>query len=355
MTPFKAPFPYFGGKRRVAAEVWCRFGADVANYVEPFCGSLAVLLERPGMPRTETVNDIDSFVANAWRAIRWQPEAVAEWCDWPVSEADLHARHYWLITQGRERLAGLLASPLAFDPQIAGWWIWGACSWIGSGWCAGDGPWELDDEGRWVKGQGIHRKLPAIGGSGHSGTSSCWTNRRGIHRQLPAIGGGGDGPRRHGRALNRLDIPDRAAWIRDWLVGLSLRLRDVRITCGDWRRVVTPAVTWRHGITGILLDPPYATGRTVGVYAHDSLDLAAEVRAWAIAAGERPDLRIALCAYDDGQPMPEGWSAHAWKARGGYGNQADGRGRENAKREIVWFSPACLPAEPAGFVGAADG
>jgi len=31
-----APFPWFGGKRKVAAEIWSRFG-DVVNYVEPFC------------------------------------------------------------------------------------------------------------------------------------------------------------------------------------------------------------------------------------------------------------------------------------------------------------------------------
>jgi DNA adenine methylase len=48
----KAPFPYFGGKSRVAAEVWRRFG-DVPNYVEPFFGSGAVLLARPTEPRTE--------------------------------------------------------------------------------------------------------------------------------------------------------------------------------------------------------------------------------------------------------------------------------------------------------------
>ena len=37
----KAPFIWFGGKRRVAAEVWSAIG-DVDNYVEPFAGSLAV-------------------------------------------------------------------------------------------------------------------------------------------------------------------------------------------------------------------------------------------------------------------------------------------------------------------------
>jgi site-specific DNA-adenine methylase len=34
----KAPFPWFGGKSKVAPIVWERFG-DVQNYVEPFFGS----------------------------------------------------------------------------------------------------------------------------------------------------------------------------------------------------------------------------------------------------------------------------------------------------------------------------
>lgn len=37
----KAPFPWFGGKSRVAPLIWARFG-EVRNYVEPFAGSLAV-------------------------------------------------------------------------------------------------------------------------------------------------------------------------------------------------------------------------------------------------------------------------------------------------------------------------
>ena len=41
MNALQAPFVWFGGKRKVAAEVWDARG-DVDNYVEPFCGSLAV-------------------------------------------------------------------------------------------------------------------------------------------------------------------------------------------------------------------------------------------------------------------------------------------------------------------------
>jgi len=55
----KSPFPYFGGKRKVAAQVWQRFG-KVGNVVEPFFGSGAFLLARPmDFDCTETVNDLD--------------------------------------------------------------------------------------------------------------------------------------------------------------------------------------------------------------------------------------------------------------------------------------------------------
>lgn len=88
----KAPFPWFGGKSRVAPLVWDHFG-DVANYVEPFFGSGAVLLGRPTEAGIETINDLDCMVANFWRALQHDPESVAFHADWPVNEADQHARH----------------------------------------------------------------------------------------------------------------------------------------------------------------------------------------------------------------------------------------------------------------------
>ena len=58
----KAPFPYFGGKTRVASIVWDALGQP-KHYIEPFCGSCAVLLLRPNWTpdMTETVN-----IANVW-------------------------------------------------------------------------------------------------------------------------------------------------------------------------------------------------------------------------------------------------------------------------------------------------
>ena len=74
----KPPFPWFGGKSKIAHVVWNAFG-NVNCYVEPFAGSLAVLLRRPHAPNIEIVNDIDSYLANFWRAISNEPEQVAYW------------------------------------------------------------------------------------------------------------------------------------------------------------------------------------------------------------------------------------------------------------------------------------
>jgi hypothetical protein len=159
----RAPFPWFGGKSAVASVVWQRFG-DVRNYVEPFAGSLAVLLGRPHWPwegnRIETVNDADCFLANFWRALQADPEGVARHCDWPVNEADLHARHLWLVNVAREHVERCRTEPEYFDSKIAGWWVWGCCQWIGSGWChhpslrCPAAP-HLGDAGR-----GVHRSFP---------------------------------------------------------------------------------------------------------------------------------------------------------------------------------------------------
>lgn len=139
MSDLRAPFPWFGGKSRAAELIWARVG-NVPNYVEPFAGSLAILLGRPSPSGTETINDLDCYVSNFWRAVKASPDDVAMWADWPVNEADILARHEWLLSRDEFRVR-MRTDPTYYDAQIAGWWVWGACCWIGSGWCLerGDG------------------------------------------------------------------------------------------------------------------------------------------------------------------------------------------------------------------------
>ena len=58
--------------------------------------------------------------------------------------------------------------------------------------------------------------------------------------------------------------------------------------------------------------------------------------------------RIAPCGYEGEHEMPPSWTTLRWKAKGGYGSQGDGRGRENAEREVAWFSPHCLEPTQQG-------
>ena len=313
----QAPFPWFGGKSRAADLIWQRLG-NCGNYVEPFAGSLATLLARPHAPGIETVNDLDGFIANFWRAAAQQPDEVACQCDWPVNECDLHARHLWLLAQRDELVDRLQCDPDFCDAKIAGWWVWGICSWIGSGWCSGNGPW-VEQGGKMVD----SRKLPHLSGG------------QGVNRKRPHLGNAGMGV-------------NRESALTDYFAKLAHRLRHVRVCCGDWSRVLGDSPTVKLApVTAIVLDPPYDTeaNRQADLYTHDAQGISAAVREWALDHGDDPRLRIVLCGYDGEHDMP-GWSEVPWKAKGGYGSQGDGQGRDNAARERLWFSPHCLPVVP---------
>ena len=67
------------------------------NYIEPFAGSLSVLFGNPNPAKIETVNDIDCFLVNFWRATIYDVENVIKFADVPVNETEIHARHRFLI------------------------------------------------------------------------------------------------------------------------------------------------------------------------------------------------------------------------------------------------------------------
>ncbi|MEM1355955.1 MAG: DNA adenine methylase [Planctomycetota bacterium] len=316
-SKLKAPFPYFGGKSKIAREVWSRLG-DVRNYVEPFIGSAAVLLNRPHAPGVETINDEDCYVANFWRATASEAGCleVAKYADYPVSEIDLHARHRHLVL-GPD-VAGFLqqmrTDPDYFNPKFAGWWAWGLCCWIGGGWCTSHG--ERADGSRKEtlpslsssKGCNLQVRRPAISQGGW-GLNAAAT----LHNKRPSLsdGRGGDGTKgvtsklphqipnlsgdagatgrgvcktlpegrpvitdafSRGRGVNANDDASTCAarreWLTQWFMDLRDRLRAVRSCCGDWQRVCDSDSTLtriggdfkdgKQSGTGVFLDPPYS-------------------------------------------------------------------------------------------------
>lgn len=357
----KAPFPYPGGKSDAAPLVWARFGV-VDNYVEPFCGSSAMLLARPGGAlSTETVNDIDGLLINAYRCICFAPDETAELCDWPVSECDLTSRHLALKAARDELTARLFGDPLYCDPTLGAWWLWGIASWIGDGWCVADGPW-ISVDGRLVdrrqlsaisgQPEGVKRQMPEVGmkvstqGSNAPKGILKYTYRAGVPRQMPMIGGrSGHGTLEYQLQAYRAEPTALAAYF----ARLSDRLRRVRFLCGDWRRACKDSVTVNHGLTALFLDPPYpAAEHDMGYHSEEAGDVWHAAAAWAVERGADPRLRIAIAGYHSDESdalFPKNWERVRWTARGGYANQkADGRGRTNAARECLWFSPACVDA-----------
>ncbi|MDD5081738.1 MAG: DNA adenine methylase [Dehalococcoidales bacterium] len=302
MTDLKAPFPYFGGKATIAADVWGSLGA-VKRYIEPFFGSGAVLLKRPNpQPEAdEIVCDKDGFIANVWRAIQFNPDEVAKWCDWPINHADLSARKRELIKYEQRLLENLIADPNWCDPVLAGYWVWAASCWIGSG---------LTREGQ----------IPHL------------TGEQGVHGlgKIPHLTG------------EKGVVDDR---IYTWMRELSIRLRYVKVVCGDWTRVCGGNWQDGDGICGIFFDPPYSsdTGRDETLYQAEDLSVAKDVAKWALERGKKSSYRIVLAGYYQEHEwlLKEGWSCKQWSAQGGYSNISSGK-NNNRHKEALFMSPYCV-------------
>jgi hypothetical protein len=278
------PFSYFGGKRAIAKQIWLRFGNPTC-YIEPFFGGGSVLLARRSIGANETINDLDGYVANFWRSIARDPDAVAHHALYPIYEADLNARSSWLV----EQLGHLrhLDDPDWYDARIAGWWCWVVCANL---------PRRLDD----TKNPPSMRPV---------GLLSLF--------------------RRYGK---------QAAI--DYIHRLSDRIARVVVMNGDWTRCVAPSRHAHAASVAVYLDPPYASsGRT---YRCDSESVALDAYAWAVEHGSDARFRIAISGHkDDYDSFPAAWSMLRWTRPKGRTKINDG-GMPSRHDEMVWFSPHCL-------------
>lgn len=294
------PFPMFGGKRQIAQDIWDWFG-DPENYLEPFFGGGAVLLNRPhpptpDNPKAETVNDLNGFIVNFWRAVREEPEAVADVLRQPIHESETHARREWLVEQGGEGFSQQLEDdPYHYNVEMAGWWCWGICCWIGEHW-----PWA----GK--------RQKPRLSRKGGQGILQ----------------------------LKHRDHPERL------LNALSDRLRHVRVICGDWSRTISSKSMLKgSGVPcAIFLDPPYSSeyGDVYGGGFDDEGSLPDDVYEWCEAHGDDEDLRIAVCGYPQNWDAPDDWYQQTWTTQGGWSKSSPDDNPDAQKQECVWFSPHCI-------------
>ena len=131
------PMPYYGGKQSIAHRI-VELLPEHEHYVEPFAGSLAVLLAKPPSAM-ETVNDIDCDLMVFWKTLRDQPDELERLCALtPHSRAEFEAafapdieslpdleraRRVWVrLTQGRTgtmRRTGWRCHQNPVDPSIS--------------------------------------------------------------------------------------------------------------------------------------------------------------------------------------------------------------------------------------------
>jgi site-specific DNA-adenine methylase len=264
--------------------VWRHLGAPDL-YIEPFAGSLAVLLARPSAPKNEIAVDLDGLLLNFWRALQTDWEVVASYLGGPQFEKDIHARHAALL-DARTVLNEKLDDPRYCDPELAAWWWQGISSWIGKGY-----GWK-----------------PA--------------------RQRPHI-----------------DRSLKGAWAvgltDERIAAVAARISTVQFLRGDWtggmeawERACTPAIInrWKRSTVGVFLDPPYATTTTTrrakGLYAEDE-PLNKAVIDWCLH--QRRHAKVVLAGYkDEYEPLLDaGWDVVHWKAPNGYAGDSNSRRTED--------------------------
>ena len=392
----KAPFPWFGGKRRVAPLVWQRFG-DVKNFVEPFMGSCAVLLGRPHYPfvenRIETINDLDCYLANIWRCIKYDPDQTAEYADNWVCEADLHARHRWCY-DNHEFRHRMRTEPEYYDCKVGGYWLFGISSWIGDNWCRVKGAGKTGVTPHLTSGgQGIHKALPPADHLEQK-VPHLLSSGQGINRALPPceddgirareqdsvpnLGDSGQGINRalppnlqqqlpnlahnNGIGCNRTqDISptrcrtkdERLADLKQYMRKLQDRLRFVRVCNGDWKRVCTPTVTHRHGLTGLFLDPPYSIEKNKQTSVYGSMskqhNLNDDMTEFLLENQNIDGFRIAICGLEGEYDLPNKyWECVEWMGNSGYADKTKNKNRE---KERIWFNKQCLGSNKQPEIG----
>ena len=300
--------------------MWARIG-KVGVYAEPCMGTGVMLMNSPyGPAPREVACELNAFIPNFYRSVKYNYAETARWADWPTLHHDLTAWHRWLLAWGAENAWRVSEDPEYHDPKVAGRWCWGQSSWIGPGWCAGAAA-------------GDTMPFPVTGGG-----SGVQVQRYGdAGRGGPAIPGLQEGEPLTGERL------------RPWFRAISTRLARVIILNRSWESALTPSVLQQTPSApkpevGIFLDPPYRTTRadggkrSTGLYQGDtaSNDVAAATYHWAVEHGER--YRIAYCMHAGDFDVPDGWTVETM----GFSGHRDAKKKEDAM-DCIMFSPRCVP------------
>lgn len=122
--PIRPPFAYYGGKTTLAPII-AGLLPPHDHYVEPFAGSLAVLLAKKPS-RAETVNDLDGDLVTFWRVLRDRPDELERACTLtPHSRAELALAKDLAVSDELERARRvfvMLTQSRSHSLRKSGWW-----------------------------------------------------------------------------------------------------------------------------------------------------------------------------------------------------------------------------------------
>lgn len=300
----KSLFSYYGGKSKVAKDVWDRFG-KVNYYFEPFFGSGAMLWGCPYPLDSIIINDWDGYICNFWRAVKNDPKGVLKATNIISHELEKVSLFNHLGIIRNEFWEKIRTDYFFYDVEVAGQWWWLHCMTIGE------------------------------------------------------IAFGEENDRNKGRLkIEKGKSPqDRIKNLNEIYHFLSSS--KVRITCRDWKEMFPKngLNSWgRIGEFGVFLDPPYSekANRADKLYSVESKNLHDEVLEFCLGNSKFPKVRIAVCGYKEEyqELLKEGWNQMAWKGHGGYSRimGEEKQGMKNRFKEVIYFSPSCKKPEGFGIV-----
>lgn len=276
-----APFPYNGGKAKVADVVWDRFG-KTDYYIEPFAGSCAVLLNCPyELKNGGVINDKNGMLINFWRSMKYCPDKVETHIPPFDHEADLAAWHS-LLHEEHNNLVGKVQSDTEYcDPEYAARWVHGMSTW----------------------------------------NCGSWSNPRKNMRK----------PNVTKKGIIGIRAKSRRERLGEVFQSIQNKLEYFSIVCGDWKRPFNEGVLKRPDCLGIFLDPPYShEDRDTCYGTFDDRSLSEEVEDFALTYGNDDNKRIAVCGYEGEYDFPDTWEQYSWSTQTQYG-----------ELESIWFSPHC--------------
>ena len=290
-------FPYFGSKKCYASMCWERFG-DPNTYVEPFAGSLAVLLRRPQIysnkRRFEIVGDLSGKICNFWRALKIDPEAIAKEIVYPPIHLDMQARNKFIKDWCEVNKAKLELNPDYCDVKVAAWFIWGQCLSIGLNFGSCNDP-----------------QVPNMAGSALSQVQSIYQS---------------------------MSVNEAVDYNNKLLSQIADRLASVAIFNKPWKSCFSGRVMEHREAeeVAVFLDPPYKLEKRSKTYEneHQSETAAEASYEWAIEHGEK--YRIAYCCHEGDFPVPKKWEVN-YKELHAHTSSIN-RGKV---LDCIMFSPKC--------------